>query len=126
MGTEYKIKGINPADNTAADLYPIKYFLYALDNVKLSTEELKKIEFDDGCQTLLVNIDMLLTISRKYPNTASMYMDKLNRKQLKETFETWWKRNEKKIPIKYRKGIRQNADDLFSELMAIETWTESE
>ena len=82
--------------------------------------------YEDGRQPLLVHLDMLLTIARKYPNTAAMCIYELKRKHLKDTFEVWWERNQKKIPKKYRTGIRQNADELFDELFAIKSWAKSE
>lgn len=53
---------------------------------------------------------------------ASETVGKLKRKGLKETFDSWWERNEHKIPKKYRIGIRQSADDLFDELFVIQSW----
>ena len=60
--------------------------------------------------------------AKKYPNMASETVGKLKRKSLKETFDSWWERNEHKIPKKYRIGIRQSADNLFDELFAIQSW----
>jgi hypothetical protein len=41
---------------------------------------------------------------------------KIDRKQLRSTFDSWFTRCEKKIPVKFREGIKQSADELFSEL----------
>ncbi|MCM0250450.1 hypothetical protein J8K84_05715 [Bacteroides fragilis] len=119
-------KGIRPEENTKADLFPLRYFNFALENVQKAEESLKVLDYDDGCQYLLVNLDMLITICEKYPTTASMGIYRLNRKQLKETFYEWWERNEKKIPLKYRAGIKETADKLFNELTEIKSWAKSE
>lgn len=126
MSTKHKVKGIAPQDNTKADLFPLDYFYYALENVKKAQETLMIVEQDDGCQILLVNLDMLITICKKYPITAASSIYLLNRKKLKETFDAWWERNHKKIPAKYRNGIKENADTLFEELFAIRSWAKSE
>ena len=83
-------------------------------------------EYDDGCQTLLVHIEFLLMICDRYPNTAGAYISNLKRKKLRETWNAWWERNEKKIPAKYRAGIKESADGLFVRLMAIKGWAVSE
>ena len=126
MSFSHKIKGIKPEDNTKADLVPLQYFNFALENVQKAEASLKVLKYDDGCQYLLVNLDMLITICKKYPITAASSIYELKRKQLKETFYDWWKRNEKKIPVKYREGIKECADSLFNELLGIESWAKSE
>lgn len=71
-------KGIRPEENTKADLFPLRYFNFALENVQKAEESLKVLDYDDGCQYLLVNLDMLITICKKYPTTASMGIYRLN------------------------------------------------
>ena len=121
-----KITGILPHENTCADLVPMSYFYDVLKNIQKVEEDIINMTYEDGRQPLLVHLDMLLSIARKYPNTAAMCIYKLKRKHLKDTFEAWWERNQKKIPKKYRTGIRQNADELFDELFAIKSWAKSE
>lgn len=126
MSSKHKIKGIKPEDNTKADLIPLDYFNFALEQVQKAEESMMKIEDDDGCQFLLVNLDMLITICKKYPNMAAYSIYRLKRKKLQEVFYAWWERNYKKIPLKYRTSIKDNADNLFEELLAIRSWVKSE
>lgn len=126
MNSKHKIKGIKPEDNTKADLVPLDYFNFALKQVQEAEDSLKNLEHDDGCQFLLVNLDMLITICKKYPNMAAYSIYRLNRKKLQGIFYSWWERNYKKIPSKYRTPIKDNADNLFEELFAIKSWIKSE
>lgn len=121
-----KIFGIKPEDNTCSDLVPMSYFYNILNNILEINKLIAQEKYEDGRQPLLVHLDILLTLAKKYPNVAAMGISKLNRKELKETFELWWNRNEKKIPARFRSGIRQNADDLFNELFAIKSWEKSQ
>lgn len=50
----------------------------------------------------------------------------LKRKKLKETFDAWLERNEKKIPAKYREGVKESAENLFREMLEIKSWAKSE
>lgn len=126
MGASHKIKGIKPEENTKADLFPLIYLNFVLENIQKAENDLSVLEYDDGCQYLLINLDMLITICKKYPTTASMNIHELNRRHLQEIFWTWWIRNEKKIPAKYRDGIKESAEKLFSELLEIKSWITSE
>jgi hypothetical protein len=82
----HKIYSILPEGNTKADLLPDIYFSFALEKIANAEERLKTNE--DGIQFLLVNLDMLILICKKYPNMASRRIDDLKRKRLKETFYT--------------------------------------
>lgn len=100
-----------------------------LESIYMAIADIKRIQplldegkYDVGRQPLLVYLDIYLMFAKKYPNMASETVGKLKRKSLKETFDSWWERNEHKIPKKYRIGIRQSADDLFDELFAIQSW----
>lgn len=122
----HKVKGVRPEDNTKADIVPLQFFLYTLKKIEESTMFIENSEYDDGCQTLLIHIEFLLMICDRYPNTAGAYISNLKRKKLRETWNAWWERNEKKIPAKYRAGIKESADGLFVRLMAIKSWAVSE
>jgi hypothetical protein len=126
MGASHKIYGILPEENTKADILPGRYFNFAFDNIQKAEESLKKQDTDDGCQFLLVNLDILIMLSKRYPNVAARKIYTLNRKQLKDVFYSWYERNEKKIPAKYRLGIKESADNLFNELLEIKSWIKSE
>lgn len=117
-----KVYGILPEENTSADIIPVRYFLFAFENIKKAEEYLKEQEPCNGCQSLLVNIEILLMLSKRYPNVAAGMIYQIKRKQLKETFYTWYELNEKKIPAKYREGVKESADKLFHELLEIESW----
>jgi hypothetical protein len=120
----HKIYSALPEGNTKADLFPGIYFNFALEQIKNAEEGLNT--YDDGCQYLLVNLDMLITICKKYPNMASRKIRLLKRKQLQKTFYSWYDRCNKKIPAKYREGIKESADNLFKELFEIRSWFKSE
>lgn len=125
MGLD-KIFGIKPEENTCADLIPLSYFYQVINNLQNIQNLIDERKYEDGRQPLLAHLEMLLMIARRYPNIADEGIGKLKRKALKATFDSWWERNECKIPKKYRIGIRQNADDLFSELLTIQSWEKSE
>lgn len=126
MSKKHKITGTEPQSNTKADLFPMHYIRYAIERVQKAEETLKDIEKDDGCQILLVNLDVLITLCQKYPTTAAYTIYELNRKKLKENFDLWWARNAKKIPLKYRDGIKQSSDLLFEQLFAITSWVKED
>ncbi len=121
-----KIYGIKPEENTCSDLVPMSYFYFIMKNIEEIKTLMSDEKYEDGRQPLLVHLDVLVMFVKRYPNTASMCLSKIKRKQIKKVFEEWWIRNEKKIPSKYRIGIKENADYLFSELMSVETWEKSE
>ena len=121
MGLD-KIYGIKLEENTCSDLVPLEYFYQAIADIKRIQSLLDEGKYDVGRQPLLVYLDIYLMFAKKYPNMASETVGKLKRKSLKETFDSWWERNEHKIPKKYRIGIRQSADNLFDELFAIQSW----
>ena len=124
--SDHKVTGVRPENNTKADLIPLRSFLRTLEELRESTTYLENPKYDDGCQTLLVHLEFLLMICDRYPITAAAYISNLKRKKLRETWDAWWERNEKKIPAKYRAGIKESADGLFVRLMAIESWEISE
>ena len=123
---KHKVTGALPENNTKADIIPIRLFNEALRQVEEAAESIENTEYDDGCQYLLVYLEHFLYICERYVNTSGAYIYKLKRKRLYEKWEAWWMRKEKKIPKKYRDGIRQYADDLFMRLMAIKSWAVSE
>ncbi len=117
--SKHKIIGILPENNTKADIIPRRYFLQILKEIQECATYLNDPKYDDGCQSLLVRLEFLLSICDRYPNTVAGSIYKLKRKKLRETWDAWWERNEKKIPAKYRAGIKESADNLFARLMAV-------
>lgn len=123
---KHKVTGTKPENNTKADLVPIKLFYDTLAQVQDRANSLANPEYDDGCQAFLVYLEHFLYICERYPNTAAARIYKLKRKELYEIWNSWWKRNEKKIPVKYRSGIKESADSMFDRLFAIKSWAVSE
>lgn len=121
-----KTYGTLPEENTKADIIPGRYFNLAFEIIRKAEENLADEENDDGCQFLLVNLEILVMLSKRFPNVAARKIYVLNRKRLQETFSIWYERNEKKIPAKYRDGIKKSADNLFKELLEIKSWQKSE
>jgi hypothetical protein len=115
-----------PEENTSADIIPGRYFNFVFENIQKAKEILNEQDSDNGCQFLLINIDILLMLSKRFPNVAARKIYVLKRKQLKESFDLWYERNEKKIPAKYRKEIKESAENLFKELLEIKSWSKSE
>lgn len=112
-----KIYSVAPEGNQMADLEPALYFNTAIEQIQEVELWLRTAE--DSCQPLLVHIDIFVYLSKKYPEMANRRVAKLNRSQIKETFYAWFERCGKKIPVKFRDGIKESADALFSELEKI-------
>lgn len=89
-----KIYSTAPEGNQMADLEPALYFNTAIEQI-LEVEEWLRTA-DEGCQPLLVHIDIFVYLSKKYPEMANRRVAKLNRSQIKETFYTWFERSGKK------------------------------
>lgn len=109
-----KVYSAAPEGNQMADLEPARYFNLAIQQIQESEEWLSTTE--EASQPLLVHVDIFVYLSKKYPEMAIGRVAKLNRNRLRETFYQWFSRCEKKIPSKFREGIKDSADQLFSEL----------
>jgi hypothetical protein len=109
-----KIYSTAPEGNQMADLEPARYFNLALRQIKEAEEWLRTA--DDACQPLLVHVDVLVHLSKKYPEMAKERLEDLNRSAIRSTFDGWFERCGKKIPAKFRDGIRQSADELLAAL----------
>lgn len=109
-----KVYSTAPEGNQMADLEPARYFNVAIEEIQEVEQWLRTSE--EACQALLVHIDVFVYLSKKYPEMANRRVAKLNRSQLKETFYAWFERCGKKIPAKFRDGVKESADALFSEL----------
>lgn len=119
--SDHKVYGDRPENNSKADLVPLKYFLQLVKEIQESSTYREDPEYDDGCQDLLVLIELLLMICERYPNTVAGSIYRLKRKKVQELWNAWWERNEKKIPAKYRTGTKEAADALFARLMAVKS-----
>jgi len=112
-----KIYSSAPDGNEMADLAPARYFNLAIKQIEEIEEWMRTSK--KGAQPLLLHIDAFVYFGKKYPSMAKRRVRKINIEQVKETFDSWYKRCESKIPAEYRDGIRKNADNLFSELQEI-------
>jgi len=109
-----KISSEAPDGNEAAELENAHYFNLAIEKIEESNEWLKKAE--KPYQVMLVHLDILLMLSRKYKADANLSIKKDRVSEWKNTFDTWFTRCGHKIPSKYRNGIKENAEELFYEL----------
>lgn len=99
-----KIYSTEPEGNQMADVEPARYFNLAIKQLKEGEVWLRTS--NETCQPVLVHIDILIHLSKKYPEMAKERMENLNRNQLKETFYLWLVRCEKKIPANFRDCIK--------------------
>lgn len=109
-----RIFGIKPEENEAAEFENALYFNLAIEEIKKNNEWLKTS--DKPYQAMLTHIDILLMLARKFPVNANLLIKQYQTKEWRETFNDWFIRCEKKIPAKYREGIKASADELFTEL----------
>ncbi|MGY3793365.1 hypothetical protein [uncultured Aquimarina sp.] len=112
-----KVFSSAPDGNEAADLAPARYFNLAIKQI-LEIEEWMRTA-KQAAQPLLVHIDAFVYFSKKYPDMAKRRIRKIDIDQVKTTFDDWYERCSSKIPAEFRDGIRENADELFSELQNI-------
>ncbi len=109
-----KIYSIAPDGNEAEDLEPARYFNLAIKQIEEIEEWLRTT--NEPAQALLVHIDILIYLSKKYPEMAIRRIKKLNIPMIKNTFDDWYERVNLKIPKQFREGIKNSADSLFREL----------
>jgi hypothetical protein len=112
--SQLKIYSEAPNGNQAADLEHAIYMNRAIKEIKEESERMKTL--DKPIQIMLAHIDILLYLSRKFMKDAHLLIKKAEVKDWKTTFDEWFERCQGKIPAKFRDGIRQSADDLFTEL----------
>ncbi len=109
-----KIFDITPDGNEMAEMSNAKYINLALKNIEEHTEWLKTSQ--KPAQALLAHIDILLMFARKFPVNSNLLIKKDRVQEWKSVFYAWYDRANKKIPAKFREGIKLNADNLFEEL----------
>ena len=109
-----KVYSTAPDGNEAADLEPAHYFNLAEKRLQKSYEHI--IQTDKPVQVLLVNLDILLHLSKKYPALANLTIQREEAAKWKQGFYDWYARCSAKIPAKFREGIKESADALFAEL----------
>ena len=108
-----KIYGSGFFDNERADLTGKVYIRLCLEEVEKAVNFL---DSDDPCQYLLAELDILLTLAKKFPDDVFTKVKKENLKKWEDKYFNWFNRNFEKIPEKYREEIQINAKKLFLEL----------
>ncbi len=110
-----KIYSTAPDGNEMADMENARYFNLAIKQIEDNIEWLKTS--NKSVQAVLAHIDILVYLSRKeFCDSAVSMVKKDQVQEWKSTFYDWYERCNKKIPAKFREGIKQNADELFTEL----------
>lgn len=109
-----KIFSTEPNGNEVAEYVGTEYIKFSIALIEDDIKWLKKT--NDVAQPLLANIEILLLITKKYSTDANLLLKKNKVQEWKKTFNDWFERCGSKIPAKFREGIKQNADELFSEL----------
>ena len=109
-----KIFSTEPAGNEIAEYVGVEYLKFSISMIEEDIEWLKTN--NKIAQSLLANIDMLLTIARKCTVDANLLIKKDKVQEWKQVFNEWFERCGKKIPVQYRDGIKANGDELFKEL----------
>lgn len=115
--TYMKIYSTAPEGNEMADLEPARYFNLAIQQIQEAEEWMRTAE--EASQALLLHLDVFVLLGKRFPEMASRRVAKLNRPQIRETFNAWFERCGSKIPAKFREGIKESADNLFAELEKI-------
>jgi len=100
--------------NEMADMANARYFNLALKQIEEHIEWLKTAK--KPVQAVLAHIDILLLLSRKFRTDANLSIKKDRVQEWKIIFFDWYERCSSKIPAKFREEIKQNADELFTEL----------
>ncbi|SFB99041.1 hypothetical protein SAMN04489722_101411 [Algibacter lectus] len=103
-----------PEGNELAEAIGADYIKFSISTMDEFNEWLKKSE--NPAQPTLAIIDMLIITAEKYTVSANLLIKKDKVEEWKTTFYAWYERCNSKIPVKYREGIKQNADELFAEL----------
>lgn len=109
-----KIFGIKPEDNDMADLENTRYINLALSHIEENIKWLKTTS--KPTQAVLTHIDILVMLAKRFPIDANLLIQKARVIEWEHIFSDWFERAKNKIPSKYRDGIKENADKLFTEL----------
>ena len=109
-----KIFSTAPDGNDNAQFVGVEYIKFSISQIEDVCDWMRKN--DEIAQPLLANIDLLLTITRKYSVDANLLIEKDKVKEWRKVFNDWFERVGNKIPAKFRDGIKANGDELFKEL----------
>ena len=119
MVLSVRVYGVEPENNEMADVQTKQYIKLALKNIEENHEWLKTS--NEPYQALLIHLDVLLVLCRRFPGDESMAVKTPHVKEWENTFNDWFKRCEKSIPQKYRAGIKESAEGIFAELYTYST-----
>jgi hypothetical protein len=115
--TSLKIYSTAPNGNQAADTEHAIYMNLAIAKLH---EEAERLETADmGVQVMLAHIDILLHLAKKFEQDAQLLIKTKDVVIWETSFNAWFERSKTKIPVKFRNGIRENANALFAELASI-------
>lgn len=109
-----KIFSTAPEGNDIAQYVGVDYLKFSISLTKDVIEWMKNS--NNISQPLLANIDLLTMIAKKYPADANLLIKRNEVQGWKKVFYDWFERCGNKIPVKFRDGIKANADELFKEL----------
>ena len=100
--------------NELAEAVGADYIKFSISMMNDFNEWLEKN--NKNVQPTLAIVDIIVILAEKYTVTANLLLKKDKIKEWKTVFYTWYERCNDKIPEKFRKGIKQNADELFAKL----------
>jgi len=109
-----KIFSTAPEGNEMAELENARYFNLALRQIEENAEWLKTT--DKPTQALLTHIDILNMLAKRFTIDANLSIRKDKVQEWKQIFNDWFERCGRKIPAKFREGIKANSVELFKEL----------
>ena len=108
-----KIYGSSVFSNERADLTGKSYINLCLKNIQ---EGLEWLEKDDSCQTLPADLKVLLILAHQFPEDVFFKLNINDLKSWEIKYNEWYKKNQKKIPAKYRYDLKKNVDEVFLSL----------
>lgn len=108
-----KVYGTGAFDNDRANLVGKSYIDLCFKQIK---KDLEWLESDDKCQVLLADLDILLTLAQKFSDDVFVKLKKSMLKEWEDKYNTWFEKNQLKLPKEYREGIKQNAENIFKSL----------
>lgn len=64
-------------------------------------------------QSIIVLLQCLRKLAEEFPNAVALHFHKPEFERAKAGFHEWYEKVEKKIPAKYRQGLREEAEAEF-------------
>ncbi|WP_136668195.1 hypothetical protein [Flavobacterium sp. H122] len=103
-----------PEGNEMASMEPVRYFNLGIQQINEIVEWLKTT--NEPVQPILVHLEVLLVLSKRYPQSAEDTLYRINLKEIKVVFLEWFERCGSKIPAKYRQEVKENGENIIKEL----------